>query len=165
MTKEAMKEMIADIINNDAWYEVKKCNRECNVTDGLYCDCDHKKWVLYELGDEIHLDWEYRKIVKWCVTTQMACFELEYLKSTETAIFIGREEDCKKYVKEHKTWLEENYPVRNSPYDAFNKTNIESKIAIKKVCEKILEELKNEKYLPTYEGVFNLIKDLGVAIQ
>lgn len=63
MTETKMGEMIADIINNDARYEVKKCNRECNVSDDdLYCDCGNKKWVPYKLGDEIHLDWEYRKV-------------------------------------------------------------------------------------------------------
>ena len=76
------------------------------------CPSERLLWRPYKLGDEIHNEYEYRRVEKQCVTTQREIFELDLLKSYETSIFIGSKENYEQYFKEEytkKTWLEENY--------------------------------------------------------
>lgn len=62
---EKLKEISLDIVNNGTKYEVKKCNRECNVVDdSLYCDCEYKKWVPFKLHDKVSSNCEFRKVVE-----------------------------------------------------------------------------------------------------
>lgn len=154
MTENEIKEMLNDIINNGAEYE-------CRFIAGL----NPHTWKPYKLGEGINEFYEYRKVEKWyvfCYGNNDYIIIKDVTSCGKPCVFEGTKKECEKWVEEHtKTWLED-YIDRN--YGNYIDRNYGNSIRLgaKIICEKILEELKDEKYLPTYEGIFNLIKDLGI---
>lgn len=64
MTDEHIKEMLNGIINNDEKWEYTHIDR----------NGDYTPWKPYKLGDEIHDDWEYRKVETWYVLYGNDCY-------------------------------------------------------------------------------------------
>lgn len=60
MTEEQIKEMLNGIINNGEKWEGRK-KTGYDPIDELYT---YTEWQPYKLGDEIHDDYEYRKVEK-----------------------------------------------------------------------------------------------------
>lgn len=180
MTNSDIREMISDIVNNNAEYEVKKCNRQCNVVDdGLYCCCEYKKWIPYKLGDEIHSDCEYRKVEKWYVYESGDTYETRTYKTEPlpkgcekyTHLFEGTKEECDEWIKENnnKTWLDERKSCLSV---SFSKEVINGYSAgATEICKKILEKANGmNKQLDRYHKINiieleSIIKELGIYIE
>lgn len=174
MTKKAIKEMLADIINNGAQYEVKKCNRECKVNDGLYCDCECKKWAPYELGEEINPNWEYRKVDYYYVVKMAVGKPYIISKFADSdSVFKSRSiKECEDWISKKQNWFE-TWQSRMSLNFALNGAQ-GSSLGIVNFAKKLLEEIhKQSYYADTYkepevikvENIFEIIKDLGVTLE
>lgn len=179
MTDEQVKSMLKDIINNGSEYECKP-NFECD-TDG--CDiCRYKgycDWRPYKLGDEIHPDWEYRKVEKWYVfdyeDNDYRIFK-DDIDCAVPVVFEGSKEACEKWVKEHtkKIWLEERKSCLSLLFERKAINCYET--GVKEVCKKILEEVDSYKWnyddydmersfdVIEVSDIHKVIKDLGVEL-
>lgn len=168
MTEEHIKEMLNGIINNGEKWECRALPH-CGICFEEHCQtlCAHK-WQPYKLGDEIHADWEYRKVETWCV---FKCKDNIYLRGKKEIlendhielIFEGTKEECEKWIEEHtkKSWLEEY--MKSTCSNKFERDN--TKIDITEVCKKILEEADKEVGLCSASYYLKLIiKDLGIEL-
>lgn len=62
MKEEQIKEMLNGIINNDEKWE---CRHSVQVNKSIdFPEYEWSNWQTYKLGEEIHEDWEYRKVEK-----------------------------------------------------------------------------------------------------
>lgn len=171
MTENEIKEMYKSLANGDDWE--CKCNGYNNCTHCEVGFCPDENWRPYKLGEAIHENFEYRKIEKWCVTTQKEIFELDLLKSYETPIFVGSKKECEKWIKGYmnKTWLEEKLNEMRKSSTEYTCTELDMyelgcENGIIEACKKILEEVdKNEShYYFSYFDVRDIINDLGVEV-
>lgn len=171
MIEEQIKEMLNGIINNGEKWEGRPkyanvCDQKCSL-----CHISGKcLWQPYKLGDEIHADWEYRKVETWCV---FKCKDNIYLRGKKEIlendrielIFEGTKEECESYIKEHtkKSWLEEYIKLTVTKRHRKNDVVID----ITEVCKKILEEVKKSNNILgsiVYKDVEDIIKDLGIEL-
>lgn len=170
MTEEQIKEMLNGIINNgEKWECIPPFKQEPR---GMSAHC----WQPYKLGDEIHNDYEYRKIKTWFVYGHVNNFKLTSEFDTTLNIWHkGSKEECEKWIEENtkkKTWLEE-YLIQN----LLNKNSIayeETRYGITNVCKKILEKVRGkiaEKQKLGFsfsnidsEELKEIIKELGVEL-
>lgn len=176
MTSIEIKVMLKDIIDNDVQYECRP------NTILLSNPPQFPEWEEYRLGDEIHSDWEYRKVEKWYVYLES---DGSYVTSNEhrigdtifdKVVFEDSKEACEKWVEENtkKTWLEDAIESQLSHPFAPSCSNSEiKKVCFKngaeEVCKKILDELgvKLPFYIDTgrnclLKDIAEIIKDLGV---
>lgn len=143
------------------------------------------EWKPYKLGEEIHSDWEYRKIEQWYVysykenTKKYTMLNIAYQVGDLNIIeipFVGTKEECEKWIEEHtkKTWLE-SYLYKVKSRSLYGGDNF--KEGIEAVCKKILEEVNRNKqnieidtYMHYYEDVIlvdrivSIIKKLGIEV-
>lgn len=145
MTEKAMKEMLADIINNNYQYEVKK----------------HDKWVPYKLGEEINFDYDYRK-VDYCYVYAMAIGKPYIISNSGLGnyIFKGTKEECENWVSK-QTWFEiwQRKIEQNGMFFSFKLNAAQgSSLGIVNFARKLLEETKDYQ-------LELIIKELGVPIE
>lgn len=179
MTEEQKKEMLNGIINNGEKWE-GRCTKKLFCFNNYNTPCeDNHKWQPYKLGDEIHDDWEYRKVETWYVFKNVN-FQYETLKNKvgrniDKLVFEGTKEECEKWIEEHtkKTWLEETFPLGLIVGDLHMEGEKERKGATE-VCKKILEEVKckiaeKRKLGFTFVNIDakelkEIIKELGIEV-
>lgn len=182
MTDEQIKKMLNGIINNDEKWEYTHIDR----------NGDYTPWKPYKLGNEIHDNWEYRKVEKWYVESTDRDKEGHIIFSVvshqplldSNIYFEGTKEECEKWIKEHtqKTWLEEyleNYFTDHTEYSLSRKGDLLGGIRIgaTEVCKKILEEVDKNVVFKNFENyehgkalcitldkLEGIIKDLGVKV-
>lgn len=169
MTENEIKEMLLDIINNGAEYE---CRFEGDRGDPPF---NNKEWIPYNLGEEIHIDWGYRKVEKWYVFDYEDNDYRIFKDNDDCAVpcvFEGTREECEKWVEVHtKSWLEEY--IKNEPLVMNSERGIAKK-SIQAVCKKIMEEVSKNSTVIEREGIENwyiaerdiseIIKGLGVDL-
>ena len=89
MTQEQIKGMLNGIINNGEKWECRPIIKANNAFDLEEKQNRYNfKYEPYKLGDEIHADWEYRKVKNW--------YE-DYLKLFPKS---GQKETCRIVCKE-----------------------------------------------------------------
>ena len=140
MTEEQKKEMLNGIINNGEKWECRKV-----VTTVAFGVDLHSDWLPYKLGDEIHSNWEYRKVEKWYVVKEtnqtFTICSYEKAKQYNSIHFEGSKEECEKWVEEYKkTWLEETYGDEAWITDDIDGNEIRIS-AIEDFSKKLLEEV------------------------
>lgn len=176
MTENEIREMVKDVLLNDALYEGKHPLTHCINSEKDGCSECGKCWSKYKIGDEVHSDWEYRKVEKYCVIK----LEHDYLITLKNDMngyeycFEGTEEECKHWVEENikDTWLDKYLRGVQNRSLYGDRDFYEG---IKAVCKKILEEVDSHKW--DYEdawdrsfevidvsSIHNIIKDLGVEL-
>lgn len=174
MTDEEIKEMLNGIINNGEKWECRPVIKANNAFDLEEKQNRYNfKYEPYKLGEEIHKDWEYRKVEVWCVFQWYKSGNY-HLQRTEILndnydyiiMFEGTKEECEKWIEYHtnKTWLDERKSCLSV---SFSKEVINGYSAgVTEVCKKVLEDIR------THEGIEQLtkfyiaeiIKDLGVDL-
>ena len=190
MKEKEIKEMLNDIINNNAKYEgrPKLCATNRNIVEISEKNCSScqcceslRKWTLYKLGDKINPNWVYRKVEKWYVL-QDDRYDNNLLISNykgdpvyTPVLFEGSKDECEEWVKEtikKLTWFESNFN-NDLSMDALN-WNLGFQNGVETVCGKILEEVSKNLVKKECDGTFDwyiaesdlrgIIKDLGIEV-
>ena len=152
MTEEQIKEMLNGIINNGEKWECRPIIKANNAIDLEEKQNRYNfKYEPYKLGDEIHDDWEYRKVETLYVASTDRDEEGHIIFSIvshqplldSNTYFKGTKEECEKWIEEHtkKTWLEEKYPLNDYCTYIDISLNESKRESVKEVCKKILEEV------------------------
>lgn len=170
MTEEQKKEMLNGIINNGEKWECRQ-KTGYDPIDELYT---YTEWQPYKLGDDIHNDYEYRKIKTWFVYDYVNNFKLtSEFDTTLNAWHKGTKEECEKWIEEHtkKTWLEENCLKFSN--DKSLRPYVYC-VGAEEVCKEILKKVKckiaeKQKLGFTFSNIDSeelkeIIKELGVEV-
>lgn len=122
MTDEQIKEMLNGIINNGEKWEC----RPIEIED--YVDISSDDWQPYKLGDEIHADWEYRKVKTW-LEEKLSFYdqdcESEYNEGGKDGYKAGATEVCKKILEEADNRFNHNTSVYSILEDIIKDLGIE----------------------------------------
>lgn len=159
MTETEIKNMLKDIVCSNIEYEGKP-NLTCDP-DGCSC-CRYKGycgWRPYKLGEEIHLDWTYRKVEKWHVYKIGVGYKRFSSKSDEDPLFSGSKEECDKWIESQLTWMDKNYGEEDWVTDDIDANEIRVS-AIEDFCKEFLKNIGKDSYL----HVKTVIENMGVNI-
>lgn len=173
MTEHEIKNMLSDIINNNAEYE---CRHLCGECDYRRKNCDDtcmmtdRLWNPYHLGEEVRSDYEYRKVIKYVVVKHDDGYSvgLKSVLSPKVKIYFESrsEEACEKWINDHSSWVEKNYGEPywiNDDVDA-NEIRVDAiEEFVKEFLSRVHKDAKeyNDETL-SIEDLENIIKEMGV---
>lgn len=161
MKEEEIKNMLSDIINNNAEYEGKPAAKSGKTFPPKYY-----LWKPYKLGDEVHPDWDYRKVETWYVVNYHArktfmvinqeTFHRHFLPND--ALYQSRsEEDCEKWIADNISWIAMRYGEEDMVTDDIDANEIRVS-AIKEFAEELLSRVQQK------EDVKKVIREMGLRV-
>lgn len=164
MTEHEIKNMFSDIINNGAEYKCRPIGDDSSWPPKCY------EWQLYKLGEEIRSDYEYRKVIKYVVVKRDDEYSvgLKSVLSPKVKIYFESisEEECKKWIDDHASWIEKNYGEPywiNDDVDA-NEIRVDAiEEFVKEFLSRVYKDAKDHNDdLLSIEDLENIIKEMGV---
>lgn len=160
MRENEIRNMLSDIINNNAEYEYKRK------------DVGFIKWLPYKLGEEISDEYEYREVIKYVVVKPDGEYSvgLKSVLSLKAKIYFEStsEEECKKWIADHSNWINENYGETDWINDDVDANDIRVDAIedfAKEFLSRVYKDAKehNDDTL-SIEDLESIIKKMGVEI-
>lgn len=168
MTKETMREMIADIVNNGAVYKYRVDIPSCK---------DGYEWHIYNLGEEVHFDYDYVKVEYWYVYKNIIGKPYAVTKNRllqAAPVFKSEsKQECDEWVKkESGTWFEKwqhnmlmsskafNFDAQKGSFLAINGF---TKELLKRIDETFPDHVATGRNCLIYE-IKTIISDMGVEL-